>query len=129
MSLKIIQGESKEFDVPDNWASARIWPRTGCRNQNGRFVCETGKCKDSLQCAGSTGVPPCTLAEFNLNRNNDWYDISLVDGFNIPMSIELTNRACKSLKCTKDINQNCPREFQFKTSWGKVVGCYTCRFY
>ncbi len=116
-----------EFNVPDNWASSRIWPRTGCVQKNGRFVCETGQCRDSLQCSGSTGVPPCTLAEFNLNPGNDWYDLSLVDGFNVPMSIETDKAGCKSPRCTKNINQNCPGEFQKRNSAGQVVACFTCK--
>ena len=35
------------------------------------------------------GQPPATLAEFTLNGwgNQDYYDVSLVDGYNLQMSI------------------------------------------
>jgi hypothetical protein len=114
--------------VPNNWLSARIWPRTGCSTQNGNFICETGQCKNNIECAGTTGVPPVTLAEFNLaSSSGDWYDLSLVDGFSIPMSIEPTSSKCRKLRCVNDINKVCPAEFQNKNSQGKVVGCYTCK--
>ena len=116
--------------MPHNWHSARIWPRTGCSSQGGNFQCDTGQCKNSIECAGTTGRTPVTLAEFTLaSPQGDWYDISLVDGFSIPMSIEPTSGACKKLSCTKDINQVCPSEFQYKNSQGKVVGCYTCKYF
>ncbi len=88
----LIKGQTKVVAVPNNWLSARIWPRTGCSTQNGNFICETGQCKNNIECAGTTGVPPVTLAEFNLaSSSDDWYDLSLVDGFSIPMSIEPTS--------------------------------------
>jgi hypothetical protein len=42
-----------------------------------------------LECNGAGGVPPVTLAEVTLNGDdgNDVYDISLVDGFNVPMEV------------------------------------------
>ncbi|CAH8272995.1 unnamed protein product [Arabidopsis lyrata] len=68
---------------------ARIWGRTNCNfDSSGRGRCETGDCNGGLQCTG-WGQPPNTLAEYALNQYNnlDFYDISLVDGFNIPMSL------------------------------------------
>jgi hypothetical protein len=46
-------------------------------------------------CVGLTvgqGVPPATLAEWTLqgDSNRDFYDVSLVDGYNIPMRIDNT---------------------------------------
>ncbi|MCI83280.1 thaumatin-like protein, partial [Trifolium medium] len=48
--------------------------------------CSTGDCGSALTCAVN-GDPPLTLAEFTLNGSNnlDYYDISIIDGFNIPM--------------------------------------------
>jgi hypothetical protein len=124
----LIKGQTKVVTVPNNWPSARIWPRTGCSTQNGNFICETGQCKNNIECAGTTGVPPVTLAEFNLaSPSGDWYDLSLVDGFSIPMSIEPTSSKCRKLRCVNDINKVCPAEFQNKNSQGKVIGCYTCK--
>ena len=52
---------------------------------NDKFSCETGDCGFEA-CATDnilrSGEPPATLAEFTLNgaNNQDYYDISLVDG-------------------------------------------------
>ncbi|TYH97665.1 hypothetical protein ES332_A12G258300v1 [Gossypium tomentosum] len=79
--------KSWTIDVPAGTAMARIWGRTNCNfDASGRGHCQTGDCGGLLQCQG-WGVPPNTLAEYALNQfgNMDFYDISLVDGFNIPM--------------------------------------------
>ena len=94
--------------VPDNW-SGRFWGRTGCNfdpstsvcdpqnvtvNNNPYVIancCDTGGCMNgsnfALDCA-ETGLPPATLAEFTLASGGlDNYDISMVDGGNIPVEI------------------------------------------
>ncbi|KAH9303991.1 hypothetical protein KI387_008395, partial [Taxus chinensis] len=38
----------------------------------------------------------------------DFYDISLVDGFNVPLSFIPTNEQCTTVNCTSDINAICP---------------------
>ncbi|PQQ10729.1 Glucan endo-1 3-beta-glucosidase [Prunus yedoensis var. nudiflora] len=42
-----------------------------------------------VMCNGSGAIPPATLAEFNIpaGGGQDFYDVSLVDGFNLPMSV------------------------------------------
>ncbi|XP_020877179.1 osmotin-like protein OSM34 [Arabidopsis lyrata subsp. lyrata] len=82
-------GQSWRLDVAAGTKMARIWGRTNCNfDSSGRGRCETGDCNGGLQCTG-WGQPPNTLAEYALNQYNnlDFYDISLVDGFNIPMSL------------------------------------------
>ena len=96
--------------VPGSY-SGRFWGRTGCSfnasdgctgqtvNVNGNnYViancCDTGGCTDGsgnfvLNCV-NTGLPPATLAEFTLasaGGGQDNYDISMVDGGNIPVEI------------------------------------------
>lgn len=53
--------------------------------------CETGDCGNRLQCNGAGGVPPVTLVEITLNGHGgqDFYDISLVDGFNVIASVSV----------------------------------------
>ncbi|GAB2273960.1 hypothetical protein Dimus_008731 [Dionaea muscipula] len=61
------------------------------------------------------GQPPNTLAEFALNQfdNLDFFDISLVDGFNLPMEILPTSNGCtKGPVCSADINSQCPAVLQ-----------------
>ncbi|XP_074332922.1 osmotin-like protein TPM-1 [Apium graveolens] len=91
---------------------ARIWGRTGCNfDGSGRGSCQTGDC-GGLTCT-HWGVPPNTLAEYALNQYNnlDFFDISLVDGFNIPMQFGPTNNVgggCRLLQCAANINRECP---------------------
>ncbi|KAF2313253.1 hypothetical protein GH714_009993 [Hevea brasiliensis] len=90
---------------------ARIWARTNCGFDGaGRGRCQTGDCGGLLQCT-SYGAPPNTLAEFALNQFNnlDFFDISLVDGFNVPMEFSPTSGGCRrGITCKADINGQCP---------------------
>lgn len=46
-------------------------------------------CGNKIECGGNGGAPPASLAEITLNGwgNIDYYDISLVDGFNLAVSV------------------------------------------
>lgn len=79
------------INVPAPW-TGRVWARTGCsNNDSGKLICNTGDCGSGLAaCNGAVGSSPVSLAEFTLAANGqDFYDISLVDGFNLPVSIDL----------------------------------------
>ena len=59
-----------------------------------------------LQCQGY-GTTPNTLAEYALNQFNnlDFFDISSVDGFNVPMKFNPTSNGCsRGIKCNVDVN-------------------------
>ncbi|KAK8608246.1 hypothetical protein V6N13_023673 [Hibiscus sabdariffa] len=61
------------------------------------------------------GAPPNTLAEFALNQYNnlDFFDISLVDGFNVPMEFSPTSGSCsRGIRCVADIIGQCPNELK-----------------
>ncbi|XP_050205751.1 thaumatin-like protein [Mercurialis annua] len=116
-------GLSVNINAPLAW-SGRIWARTGCTfGTSGRGSCLTGDCGGVLRCNGAGGQPPASLAEFTLNSPLDYYDISLVDGFNLPISVMPSNPSrCKATKCVSDLNKNCPIPLQVK--WhGQVVAC------
>uniref|UniRef100_A0A1S3XXU2 Osmotin-like protein OSM34 n=1 Tax=Nicotiana tabacum TaxID=4097 RepID=A0A1S3XXU2_TOBAC len=56
-----------------------------------------------------------TLAEYSLKQFNnlDFYDISLVDGFNVPMEFSPTSGNCSvRISCTADIIGQCPNELR-----------------
>lgn len=119
-SLKI--GQSIVFSAPVGW-SGRIWGRTGCSfDKAGNGTCQTGSCGNTLKCSAS-GKTPATLAEFTLSTV-DYYDVSLVDGFNVPMTITPINGHgnCSIAGCDHDLRSNCPNELAVKVN-GKVVGC------
>ncbi|KAI0816933.1 thaumatin-like protein [Trametes gibbosa] len=119
---------SVTFSVPDNWKAGRIWGRRDCdfTITNGP-TCLDGWCNGGLLCDPSTGtgVPPATVAEWTLqgDGNRDFYDVSLVDGYNLPMAI--TNSAnCPLADCPIDLGPNCPAPIQGPwDSSGFPVGC------
>ncbi|KIO32727.1 hypothetical protein M407DRAFT_13891 [Tulasnella calospora MUT 4182] len=117
---------TKTFSVPDNWKAGRIWGRRNCNfaTNPGPNSCLDGGCNGGLLCDSrtGTGVPPATLAEFTLGAadGNDWYDVSLVDGYNLPMRI--TN--CHVADCPVDLGPNCPSALKGPfDSTGFPVGC------
>ncbi|CAJ1937484.1 unnamed protein product [Sphenostylis stenocarpa] len=88
-------GQSWALDVAAGTKGARIWARTGCSfHGSGHGGCQTGDCGGVLECT-AYGAPPNTLAEYGLNQYNnlDFFDISLVDGFNtLTDSVPLSSR-------------------------------------
>jgi hypothetical protein len=84
-------GHSVTFTVPSHY-NGRFWGRTGCSFRNGRGHCLTGDCGGMFQCTG-WGQIPASLAEWNLDawQGMDFYDVSLVDGWNVPMYIYPTS--------------------------------------
>ncbi|KAK3008653.1 hypothetical protein RJ639_014856 [Escallonia herrerae] len=92
---------------------------------NSHGKCTTGDCGGVLQCAGAGGTPPASLAEFTLGTTSpDFYDVSLVDGYNIPLSIvpHSIGSNCSVVRCLTDLNLKCPTALQVKMN-GQVVAC------
>lgn len=81
---------NRTIKVGGDW-QGRVWGRTNCTfdDGQGRGSCTTGEC-GALVCQ-QAGNPPATLAEFTMNggQSQTFYDISLVDGYNLPMAIVL----------------------------------------
>ncbi|KAF2312402.1 hypothetical protein GH714_034567 [Hevea brasiliensis] len=124
-------GESNTIPVPTSW-SGRLWGRTLCTQDanTGKFTCLTGDCGSStIQCSGNGAAPPATLAEFTLNGADglDFYDVSLVDGYNLPMLIEPqggTGGNCTMTGCGASLNNACPSELKVMDSEnGESVAC------
>ena len=125
-------GQSVSFAVNERWGG-RVWGRTGCSfNSAGVGQCTSGSCGDLFQCQGSEGGVT-TLAELTLDAwdGMDFYDVSMVDGSNLPMYINTTHRdgtdpissdGCYQGQCTTAVN--CPSAMQVKAD-GQVVGCET----
>ncbi|KAJ7249114.1 Osmotin thaumatin-like protein [Mycena haematopus] len=102
---------TESFSVPGNW-NGRIWARRNCNfaTNPGPNSCLDGGCNGGLVCdpTTGTGVPPASLAEFNLGAGGtDYYDVSLVDGYNLPVRIDNT-AGCPIPKCAVDLGPNCP---------------------
>ncbi|XP_050228254.1 pathogenesis-related thaumatin-like protein 3.5 [Mercurialis annua] len=115
-------GQSIVFTAPVGW-SGRIWARNGCNfDKNGNGTCQTGACGSSLKCSGA-GQTPASLAEFTLAAL-DFYDVSLVDGFNLPLVVTPINGSgnCSVAGCVSDLRPNCPAELAVKSK-GKAIAC------
>ncbi|XP_062177108.1 pathogenesis-related thaumatin-like protein 3.5 [Alnus glutinosa] len=115
-------GQSVVYTASPGWGG-RIWARTGCNfDKNGNGTCQTGDCGTTLNCT-SPGNPPASLAEFSLGEV-DFYDVSLVDGFNLPIVVKAINGKgnCSTAGCDGDLRQNCPSELALKAN-GKVIAC------
>jgi len=101
----------------------------------GSFVCrDIGTATDELPSKrywGFSGEDPGaehhTLAEFTFNtdfNDFDWYNISHVDAFNLPMQIVPVERPdCATLTCADDLLAACPMVGQFEDDGGDVVAC------
>ncbi|KAK9750192.1 hypothetical protein RND81_02G179600 [Saponaria officinalis] len=117
--FELRHGVSISLDVPPGW-SGRVWARTLCSNNDTtRFRCNTGDCgSGTITCNGAGGVPPSSLVEFTLenhaSNDQDFYDISLVDSFNLPVS---------PISCPINLNSGCPRQLAIGGSDGPVVAC------
>ncbi|KAF8097109.1 hypothetical protein N665_0294s0015 [Sinapis alba] len=127
-------GQSVSIPSVLGW-SGRIWARTGCNfDANGTGKCTTGDCGGKLECAGSGADPPTSLFEITLGHGSgdkDFYDVSLVDGYNLPIVAFPTGGglvgACNATGCVADINISCPKELQVMgerdEERGGVVAC------
>ncbi|KAG6571029.1 thaumatin-like protein 1 [Cucurbita moschata] len=107
---------SRSFLAPTGW-SGRFWGRTTCNfDGSGSGSCVTGDCgSGQVECNGAGAAPPATLAEFTLGTGGqDFYDVSLVDGYNLPMIVEGTGGSgqCASTGCSTDLNRQCPPELR-----------------
>ncbi|XP_070673512.1 PR5-like receptor kinase isoform X3 [Malus domestica] len=119
---------SRSVNVPSSW-SGRFWARTRCAtNAAGKFSCETADCgSGQVACNGTTPVPPATLVEITIAENGgqDFYDVSLVDGFNLPIFVAPQGGTgeCMASTCPANVNAACPTELQVKAADKSVISC------
>ncbi|XP_059637303.1 thaumatin-like protein 1 [Cornus florida] len=119
--FELAPGGSRSFQAPQLW-SGRFWGRTGCvfNVNTGQGSCASGDCgSNQVECNGAGAAPPASLAEFTIGSGGqsgtqDFYDVSLVDGYNLPMLVEASggSGACGSTGCVADLNQQCPAELR-----------------
>lgn len=113
----IAKGKSKTYTFNGSW-SGRFWARENCIG--------TG-------CALAGAAVPASLAEFTFlaaNDGHDYYDLSFVDGYNLPLSITPQSVIDKTAGSGKywcgapacKVAPACPVELQLKQN-GVFVGC------
>ncbi|GAA3232728.1 thaumatin family protein [Actinocorallia longicatena] len=115
-------GRKINIDVHKKWGG-RIWGRTGCAfDKKGLGHCTTGDCGGRFQCRGG-GATPATLAELALSawKGMDFYDVSMVDGSNLPMYININHTKTKDPISAKGVYKghktrpvNCPKRMRVK---------------
>ncbi|CAA0822808.1 THAUMATIN-LIKE PROTEIN 1, partial [Striga hermonthica] len=106
-------GSTRSFLARSYW-SGRFWGRTGCSfdPSTGQGSCVTGDCgSNRIDCDGAGATPPATLVEFTIGSGGaqDFYDVSLVDGYNLPVMVEASGG---SIWCAADLNRICPKELR-----------------
>ncbi|CAN6301579.1 unnamed protein product [Urochloa humidicola] len=138
----LAHGASATVVAPASW-SGRMWARTLCAADaaTGKFTCATGDCgSGSVQCNGGGAAPPATLAEFTLDGSGglDFFDVSLVDGYNIPMLIvpqgagsgagaggangSADSGKCMATGCLVDLNGACPADLRVMATTASTGG-------
>ncbi|XP_071717680.1 thaumatin-like protein 1 [Rutidosis leptorrhynchoides] len=125
--FELPEESSRSFQAPTGW-SGRFWGRTGCNfDRSGSGSCQTGDCgSGDVECNGAGAAPPATLAEFTLGTGgSDFYDVSLVDGYNIAMIVEVSGGSglCETTGCVNDLNQQCPSELRVESGQGCRSAC------
>lgn len=113
-------GYSFRVAVDNGW-SGRIWGKTQCATSGGKLTC-------------ASDPFPSSLAEFTLTKTLptglDFYDLSLVDGFNLPIAITALGHApdpahpynCGDPACSQNLNGTCPQALQ-DTVGAQVIAC------
>ncbi|XP_047311204.1 osmotin-like protein [Impatiens glandulifera] len=119
----------RSFPAPQTQWSGRIWARTNCiSSYANHLTCATGECGGRLECAGAGGATPATLAQINIHHGNadfSSYGVSLVDGFNIPMTVtpHEGKGKCPVVGCKENLLATCPDPLKLHSKSGGVVGC------
>jgi hypothetical protein len=72
--------------------------------------CRSGE----VECHGTGATPPATLAEFTLDGagGKDFYDVSLVDGYNLPLLIQTAMLDCLDSSSLVDLNECGPDDLR-----------------
>lgn len=96
------QNSQTVYNIPASGWKGRFWPKTACDGSGQN--CETGQ--SIAPCpAGGCQPPAETKVEFfypaSTAKDNVWYDISLVDGYSLPVEITPSYKggSCLPTKC------------------------------
>nr|GEY39961.1 G-type lectin S-receptor-like serine/threonine-protein kinase At1g67520 [Tanacetum cinerariifolium] len=128
--FELTKGSSHSFQAPEHWMG-RIWGRTGCNfNRPGHGSCKTGDClTGEMECLGRKGETPATIAEFTFLENIDFYDVSIIEGFNLQMVVQASggygseSLDCAKTGCVDDLNRKCKTELKLKGGGGCKSAC------
>jgi PKD repeat protein len=135
-------GDIQTFSVNDGWQGA-WFGRTNCSFVGDLGSCETGDCLAAdgwghLNCSGVGSAAPASKGEINIDLGSgiDYYDVSLVDGYNLPMQIiphdynpaYVSADSADHFRCTaagclnSSALSSCPADLVYQPN-GNIVGC------
>ncbi|CAK9320117.1 unnamed protein product [Citrullus colocynthis] len=127
--FELLPGSTTTVTTSPPW-SGRFWARTLCSTDaSGKFSCATADCgSGQVTCNGAGEIPPASLVEFTIapSGGQDFFDISLVDGFNLPVSVAPiggSGGACQTVRCTGNVNAVCPLGLAITDEDGAVITC------
>ncbi|KAL9236695.1 hypothetical protein vseg_011331 [Gypsophila vaccaria] len=130
----LLEDESRVVNVQNTW-NGKVWGRTLCSTDKstGNFLCQTGDCATgNIECDGGSTSDPVTLVEISLNvtSDNDFYDVSVVDGYNLPIMVApIVERGagCDITGCVFDLRKSCVAELAVLSnapnSNSSIIGC------
>ena len=125
----LLPGASVTTSVAVPWVGGRFWGRRECTfDATGHGSCATGDCGGLLQCQHA-GAGNTSLAEFTLtgsSTGSDNYDISQVDAFDFPLSVQLNDPNPShgiNAACQVDLRASCPAAQQILDKSGNVAAC------
>jgi hypothetical protein len=122
LPVQLDPGQSFTAGVDNGW-SGRVWGRFGC----------TTSAAGKLTCPDDPY--PSTLSEMTLTQDQgtglDFYDISLVDGFDLPMALIPVGFtadpahpfSCGSPTCAMDLRPTCPQPLRDVDASGTTLVC------
>ncbi|XP_023545182.1 thaumatin-like protein 1b [Cucurbita pepo subsp. pepo] len=126
--FELLPGSTSTVTTSPPW-SGRFWARTLCSiDVSGKFNCGTADCgSGQVACNGAGAIPPASLVEFTIAPTGgvDYFDISLVDGFNLPVSVTPMGGTseCQAVVCAGNVNAICPPELAVRGQDGAVIAC------
>jgi Thaumatin family len=119
--VRLDPGQTFTAGVDNGW-SGRVWGRFGCTSPSSKFACEDDPY-------------PSTLAELTLTSTPgsglDFYDISLVDGFDLPMALIAVGftatasqpYSCGAPTCAMDLRPSCPQPLRDLNADDQTIVC------
>lgn len=125
------RGESRTINIQTSWRG-RLWGRTFCKTDSltKNFSCQTGDCgSGKMDCMGASYQHPVTLIEFSTSNSGnapDFYDTSVVDGYNLPVAVAPQDRSgsgCGVTGCVFNIHGGCPDELKVMDRNQSIIGC------
>ncbi|KAJ3229392.1 hypothetical protein HDU81_005395 [Chytriomyces hyalinus] len=131
-------GAWKNIKMKPNLASIRLWARLGCKTVDGKFVCDVGDCGNPNNhfdgtCYQGGGLGANSLFEISIDADyKTWYDLSIVDGYTIPIAVALSGSpvqipdkgkfSCGNPSCNPDMKR-CPPELIKYGPDGSAIAC------